>query len=264
MAKDFYYQVMGDVFGPISGVVLREKAVAGDVTTETLVRVGEQGEWVHARRLSNLFDENGRGIPHQEFMQTLMLSSAMAFREMPSAAPSVDVLNAISFAAKAHEGQHRANGTTPYAAHPMRVVTILMLGFGVDDANTLTAAALHDVIEDTGIDFDEVASAFGRKVASYVAALTKDARLVEEEREAAYLKQLLAAPVEVKLCKLADVYDNLLDSDGMTKKRQMRTVRKADEIVARFAEDFPENWQHALNLVRDLIQKTSGGLIHHE
>ena len=54
MAKKFFYQVMGDVFGPIAGIDLREKAVAGDVTPDTLVKVGDAGDWVHARRLSNL------------------------------------------------------------------------------------------------------------------------------------------------------------------------------------------------------------------
>jgi len=264
MAKEFFYQVMGEVFGPISGRELREKAVSGDITTETLVRIGGEGDWVHARRLSNLFDEHGRGIPHQEFMQSLVLSSAMAFREVPQAAPAEPLLNAISYAARLHQGQLRKDNRTPYSAHPMRVLAILMLGFGVDDADALTAAVLHDVIEDTPADFDDIEQLFGRKVAEYVAALTKDMRLPEAEREGAYLTQLLHAPIEVKLCKLADAYDNLLDAPRLSKKQQMRTVRKTNMLVTKFAADWPDEWKHAIDLVQNQIEKASGGLIHHE
>ena len=71
MAKEFFYQVMGEVFGPITGVDLRERAADGDVTTDTLVRIGTDGEWVHARRLKNLFDDGGRAITHEEVMKSL-------------------------------------------------------------------------------------------------------------------------------------------------------------------------------------------------
>lgn len=264
MAKQFFYQVMGEVFGPIPGVELREKAVAGDVTPETLVRVGEDGEWVLARRLTNLFDEHGRGIPHQQYMKSMTISSALAFKEISQAPPSEEVLSAISYMSRKHQGQYRKDGETPYASHPMRVVAVLMLGFGIDDANILTAGVLHDVIEDTEADFDELEQLFGTTVARYVGALSKDKRLPENERETAYMEQLVAAPVAVKLCKLADTYDNLVNSQGLTKKEQMKAIRKADALVGAFAEHLPTQWNHALDLVRDLIQTASGGLIHHD
>ena len=264
MAKQFFYQVMGEVFGPIPGVELRERAVGGDVTPDTLVRVGEEGEWVLARRLTNLFDEHGRGIPHQHYMQSMAISSAMAFREIAHAPPSEQLLTAISYMTRLHQGQFRKDGETPYASHPMRVVAVLILGFGVDDADILTAGALHDVIEDTEADFDEVEELFGNTVARYVGALSKDRRLPEAEREDAYLKQLVAAPVAVKLCKLADTYDNLLNSQGLTKKEQMKAIRRADALVSAFADHMPTQWDHTLDLVRDLIKTASGGLIHHD
>ncbi len=64
MAKEFYYQVMDEVFGPVSGVELRQKALDQDVTQDTLVRVGADGNWVAADRLKGLFDEHGNPIPH--------------------------------------------------------------------------------------------------------------------------------------------------------------------------------------------------------
>ena len=264
MAKNFYYQVMGEVYGPIAGVELRERAVAGDVTPETLVRVGKGGEWVLARRLTNLFDEHGRGIPHDQYMQSMAISSAMAFKEIAHEAPSETFLTAVSYMSTMHAGQLRKDGETPYASHPMRVAAILMLGFGVDDAEILTAGVLHDVMEDTLADFDEVEERFGQKVALYVAALSKDKRLPEAERERKYMEQLIAAPLAVKLCKLADSYDNLLNSEGLSKKQQMKAIRKADALVEKFAEHIPAQYQHAVDLLRNQIQKSSGGLIHHD
>lgn len=64
MAKEFYYQVMDEVLGPVSGVELRQKALDQDVTHDTLVRSGADGTWVRANRLKGLFDENGNPIPH--------------------------------------------------------------------------------------------------------------------------------------------------------------------------------------------------------
>lgn len=68
MAKRFYYKVMGEMFGPLSGVELRDKAMAGDVTTDTLVRINEEGDWVLAARLKNLFDERGLPISHSAIL----------------------------------------------------------------------------------------------------------------------------------------------------------------------------------------------------
>ena len=68
----------------------------------------------------------------------------------------------------------------------------------------------------------------------------------------------------MKLCKLADAYDNLASCQELPKKQQMKTIRKADAVVQKFAEDLPPRWEPALDLLRELIEKTSGGLIHHD
>ncbi len=67
------------------------------------------------------------------------------------------ILNAISFAAHAHDGQLRKDRCTPYVAHPFRVMTVLRIVFQVTDPELLAAAALHDTIEDTKTDRDELA-----------------------------------------------------------------------------------------------------------
>ena len=84
--------------------------------------------------------------------------------------------------------------------------------FDVDEATAITTALLHDVIEDTTAYYDDLAREFGVEVADWVAALTKDSRLPEAEREHAYDRQLSAADWRLKLIKLADVYDNFCDA----------------------------------------------------
>src|SRR5262249_39829081 len=119
------------------------------------------------------------------------------------------LLEAVAFAARAHQGKLRKDGRTPYVSHVFRVCLVLRHVFGIDDRQALMAAALHDTLEDTDTDFDDLKQEFGEKVASWVAALSKDKRLQEEERERAYSEALARAPWQVKVCKLADVYDNV-------------------------------------------------------
>ena len=88
----------------------------------------------------------------------------------------------------------RADGATPYFAHPVRVMLSVVRELGEADPETLAAAALHDTVEDTTTDFDALAGEFGETVARYVALLTKDKRLPEKEREDRYFSDLAAAP----------------------------------------------------------------------
>ena len=74
------------------------------------------------------------------------------------------VMDAYEFAAKAHEGQQRQSGE-PYISHPVAVATLLAeLKL---DAQTLMAALLHDVIEDTGVPKEDIAGMFGEEVSSW-------------------------------------------------------------------------------------------------
>lgn len=173
--------------------------------------------------------------------------------------PEIDytiVLRAVSFAARHHEGQFRKDGRTPYIAHPARVLTILTGIFGVTDPDVLAAGVLHDTIEDTLADCDDLIEEFGERVAGFVALLTKDKRLPEEERERTYFETLAAAPLEVKLCKLADTYDNLDDSSGLSADFRAKKSRKARELLEAFAPGFPAEWSHALEHVQRQIEAT--------
>ena len=162
---------------------------------------------------------------------------------------------AISFAARAHQGHLRKDGRTPYAAHPVRVMMILATEFGVEDRETLAAAVLHDTIEDTRTDHDDLSEPFGARVADWVAALSKDTRLPEDEREREYLAALVRAPIEVKLCKLGDIYDNLTDCAALEVKGRRRQLDRARQVLAAFRPDFPDCWRRVLDLVEERVSE---------
>jgi guanosine-3',5'-bis(diphosphate) 3'-pyrophosphohydrolase len=156
---------------------------------------------------------------------------------------------AVSFAALRHHGQFRKDGQTPYFAHPVRVALVVRHVFESSDQTALVAALLHDLIEDTTTDYDDLIEQFGKDAADAVAALTKDARLPEGEREQAYDRQLSQASWQARLVKLADVYDNFCDarSDG----ERHKIVERAKRAI-RCAGDVPELLK-AASIVQSLV-----------
>lgn len=142
-------------------------------------------------------------------------------------ADSKNVLwDAIAFAARAHRHQIRKDGQTPYVSHVFRVAMILCHVFGVDDERIIAAAVLHDTIEDTLTDFDELVEQFGTEIAGWVAVLTKDKRLPEPERETTYIVGVCAADWPVHMIKLADLYDNIQDSKHFSAEKRRQSLTK--------------------------------------
>ncbi|MBV8879548.1 MAG: bifunctional (p)ppGpp synthetase/guanosine-3',5'-bis(diphosphate) 3'-pyrophosphohydrolase [Planctomycetaceae bacterium] len=135
---------------------------------------------------------------------------------------------ADEFATWKHRHQFRRDGVTPYINHPRGVMAILRDEFGVRDVDTLAAGLLHDTIEDTATDYDEILERFGRKVADLVAVLTKDKRLPEAKRERDYFAQLSRASLPARLCKIADSLYNVRDSDA---KHRPKAVLKARKLL---------------------------------
>jgi len=171
--------------------------------------------------------------------------------------PAADLLlllETIAFAARAHRHQLRKDDKTPYVSHVFRVCLILSHVFGIDDSQVLQAAVLHDTIEDTNTDCDDLREQFGPEVAGWVALLSKDKRLPEEEREAAYLAGLATATWQVKACKLADIYDNLLDSAKLTPQQRAKTARRSREYLAALDDSgMPDIVRRAWNRAKDLL-----------
>jgi guanosine-3',5'-bis(diphosphate) 3'-pyrophosphohydrolase len=165
-----------------------------------------------------------------------------------------NLLEAIAFAARVHRYQLRKDDKTPYASHVFRVCLILRHVFGIDDPRVLQAAVLHDTIEDTTTDCDDLSERFGADVAGWVACLSKDKRLPEKEREAAYVAGLAKAPWQVKACKLADIFDNLVDSPHLTPQKRVRTARRSREYLAACDDvNLPQAVRQAWERVNDLL-----------
>ena len=162
------------------------------------------------------------------------------------------LLEAASFAARAHQGQLRKDKETPYVAHVFRVCLIVRDLFGFDDPRMLLTALLHDTIEDTTTDFDDLAERFSPEVAEWVAILTKDKRLEEKEREAEYIRRLQEAPWQVKACKLADVYDNLSDLDALPAERRPQTLERTKHYLDGIGAAPSPKLKRPLELTRQL------------
>jgi len=149
------------------------------------------------------------------------------------------IREAAEFGASAHKGQKRLSGE-PYIAHPVAAAAIL-----ADlrmDADTIVAAILHDVIEDTPTPKDQLAARFGADVAELVDAVTKLDQIKFKSREEAqaesFRKMLLAMvrDLRVILVKLADRTHNMRTIASMTPPRRRAVARETLEIYAPIAE----------------------------
>ena len=117
---------------------------------------------------------------------------------------------AKKYAIKQHKGQYRKNQKTPYWHHLRDVVNNLEM-MGITDESILCAGWLHDVIEDTSFDFDDVSKDFGKKTAQIISDVTKETRLPKIQQERNYLKQLSDSSWQSKVVKLADILANISD-----------------------------------------------------
>lgn len=146
--------------------------------------------------------------------------------------PLQAILRAASFASRKHHGQMRGDNLTPYFSHVARVTLVLVHLFGVDDEDTIAAALLHDTLEDTATDYEEIEHIFGETVATYVVLLTKNPLLPKKQREEDYQQRLSAAPEPVIIAKMADLYDNL--SDRINSPKLRKTAATATRLLKVF------------------------------
>jgi GTP diphosphokinase / guanosine-3',5'-bis(diphosphate) 3'-diphosphatase len=149
------------------------------------------------------------------------------------------VREAYDFGAEKHQGQKRVSGE-PYITHPVAVADIL-----ADlrlDADTLVAAILHDVIEDTPTAKAEIASIFGQVVAELVDGVSKLDQIQFKNRQEAqaesFRKMLLAMvrDIRVIMVKLADRMHNMRTLGVMPPVKRRRSARETLEIYAPIAE----------------------------
>ena len=148
------------------------------------------------------------------------------------------IITAYEFAAKAHEGQKRSSGQ-PYIIHPLAVAYILLeLGM---DTDTICAAMLHDVVEDTHVTLDEVKKRFGQDVAMLVDGVTKLNKIPKfnrEEQQAENVRKMLLAmsqDIRVMIIKLADRLHNMRTLNYRPDVKQRNTAHETMNIYAPLA-----------------------------
>ena len=145
---------------------------------------------------------------------------------------------AFNTANRAHEGQLRCSGQ-PYVIHPILVAKIVAeLGM---DKESVIAALLHDVVEDTDLTLEDVTEKFGKSVASLVDGVTKLGKVplsTREEVQAENVRKMLLAmseDIRVIIIKLADRLHNMRTLEFMPPQKQRDKALETLEIYAPIA-----------------------------
>ena len=160
------------------------------------------------------------------------------------------VNKAYDFACQAHSGQYRSSGD-PYVTHPIAVASIL--GSFRMDEDSLTAAMLHDVMEDSGIPKSVIEKKFNKEVADLVDGVSKLNTLTissKTESQAENLQKMVLAmskDIRVIVVKLADRLHNMRTLLYLDREKQLRIAKETLEIYAPIAHRIGMN-----NLYREL------------
>ena len=117
------------------------------------------------------------------------------------------IQEAAKFAAEVHAGKMRKGTAVPYIVHPLETAVIVSGITG--DEEVISAALLHDVIEDAGVTYECLMEKFGRRVADLVRAESEDKSRSWTERKEATVRHLESASRDVRLICLGDKVSNL-------------------------------------------------------
>ncbi len=148
------------------------------------------------------------------------------------------IMRAYDLADAAHKGQMRSSGDA-YITHPLSVASIL-LDYCMD-ADTICAALLHDVVEDTDISLDELRKKFGEDVALMVDGVTKIGQVplnTKEEQQAENIRKILMAmskDIRVIIIKLADRLHNMRTLGARPPHKQLKTSLETMNFYAPIA-----------------------------
>ncbi len=170
----------------------------------------------------------------------LSLKELLAVRQKPYDEKRVAFISkAYYFAQKAHEGQKRMTGE-PYFVHPVETAkTLIKMGLG---SNSIVAALLHDVPEDTDLTLEDVKKEFGKEVAFIVEGITKVGQIrLRGATDEIYLENLrkmflaMAADIRVVLIKIADRLDNMKTLQVHSRVKQISIANETMEVFVPIA-----------------------------
>ena len=159
-------------------------------------------------------------------------------KEVSRKADTKLIMKAYNLAAEKHKDQKRGSGE-PYIIHPLNVAYILA-SIGMDD-NTLCAALLHDVVEDTDVTGKDLTDMFGEEISEMVAGVTKLSTIqfatLEETQVENYRRMFLAMGKDIRviLIKLADRLHNMRTLKYLKRDRQIANAKETLELYAPLA-----------------------------
>ncbi|HBS82039.1 RelA/SpoT family protein [Halomonas sp. 3D7M] len=169
------------------------------------------------------------------------------------------VKRAFYYAEQAHDGQRRRSGE-PYVTHPLAGANILANMHM--DHQSLMAAMLHDVIEDTGVSKKALSAQFGKPVAELVDGVSKLTQITFEDKAVAqaenFQKMVLAMSRDIRviIVKLADRLHNMRTLGALRPDKKRRIARETLEIYARIAGRL------GINTIRVELEDLSFQAIH--
>lgn len=181
----------------------------------------------------------------------------MPHKSYKSNMSTANVEAAIEFAVKAHKGQYRdGDEPLPYITHPLDVLANLRYTGEVTDSDMLCTAVLHDVVEESGVTFEEIEEKFGRRVRELVRELTREepgpaqtAGMTRDEiwelRSNMLLEEIGKMSPTAQAIKLADRLSNLYEAtrskSGKKLERYNKQTAKILKIIPRKAN--PGLWE---------------------
>ena len=177
-------------------------------------------------------------------IQTIEEAKALLWEQIPSPLPTTT--KALELSLTAHDGQQRKSGE-PYIVHPILVAAITA-AFS-NDETMVQAALLHDVVEDTHFNIEDLEREFGDDVAHMVEGLTKIVEIRDEElapsgsderlinSALSFRKMLIASikDIRVLVIKLCDRLHNMLTLDALTPQKQKRIAEETLVVYAPIA-----------------------------
>lgn len=176
--------------------------------------------------------------------------------------PTKALIEALEYASKAHRGQFRKSGE-PYVIHPILVASIV--AYITSDESMVIAALLHDVVEDTQINNEDIVKLFGEDVASLVDGLTKIDSIRDSELTSStsneklvisalsFRKMLLASIKDVRalVVKLCDRLHNMLTLDALREEKQKRIAEETLVVYAPIAHRL------GISFIKNLLEDLS-------